>query len=492
LSNQVKYDIVAIDSFSGIAEKIKRNTEKLRRNFGNLGNQADKTRFKFSKLKAGIAAVAGGVVVTKSIGAFKKLVSVGADFEDSLLDLSAITGAQGKELDILAEKSKDMGVKYGAGASSVAQAMKLIASAKPELLENQKALVSMTDEVLKLQTAAGMDTETAALVTARALNIFGKSADQAGKFVNILAAGSKFGSSEIRDTGEAVLIAGGAAKSAGLSFVELNALIQATAKGGFVAQKAGTGLQAILSRLPKVGLDIKKVGLENSFELIDKLLKETTNSTEKAALVEKIFGLEHQKVGFALIENRKLLSSMTKKLVGTDIAQEQATKRMSSFNFQVKILAARIQNKLIAAFERLRPKLLEMVAKFGNFIDSISDDQIDAFANKMNAILHTIIKLTEQLEKIGGYIDMIGKVKKSIPWFGFTPVVKNLWDLGKEKLQSFEKENATAPINNQETKSTIDLNINAPSGVVQGVTNKTTGTTNLNIGFNGRLATNGI
>ena len=483
----ISYSFLALDKFTAVAKKIDKSTVQLQARMRLLRkefNSGNLSVDKFSSKLGGIgksltsfkALVAGGTVAY----GIKRLINVGGDFEESMLDLSAITGATGKDLDMLGNKGKELGEKFGKSPAEIATAMKLIASAKPELLKNTKLLEKMTEETLLLSTASGMDMNTSATTLARSLNIFGESAAKANEYVNVLAAGSKLGASEIADTGEALLIAGGAAKSANLSFVQTNALLQTIAKGGFVAEKAGTGLQAILNRLPKVGLDIKKIGLEKSFEMINEAIEKTTGTTERAALIEQIFGQEHQKIGFALIQNRKLLSEYERTLRGTNVAQEQADIRMASFNFQMKILSSKLQTKLIAAFDRLRPKLIEFADSMGKFLDSIGEEQINALVEGLKVLFSILKGILSVMKAIVLVSSKIGKA-----WnFLTTPMLK------PEGMKNNQSINTSQLIKGgtEKSQSDINVNINAPQGVIQSVSSKSKGNTNFNLGQNGRVA----
>jgi TP901 family phage tail tape measure protein len=466
----LSYALQMRDKFSKAMEKANRASKKAKKSLDELDEEGKKANKTFSRLQKQLL---GFATAGTAIYGFKRLISVGADFEESLLDLSAITGATGRQLDELAQKSKDFGVKFGEGPKEIATAMKLIASAKPELLEDTKALMAMTEQVMILKTAARMDMAPAAKATAVALNMFNKTADKAGEFINIMAAGAKYGSSEINDTAAAMLIAGGAATSAGLDFAELNAIIQTVAKSGFYGSQAGTAINAILARLKKEGADIKKIGLEKTFELIGKAIDSTSDLTEKAAIQEQMFGNEHSKVGLKIIENRRLLTHFNNKVRGTAAATEMATTNMKSFNFATKVMASKLARKLIAAFDRLRPKLLEIVEKTGNFFDNITPEQIDKFAN-------TIINLATAFQMLASAIIKVGSF--------FIPSADEVKARAQAKEQFKQLLDPTSIYRTQASVTDVNLNINSPENMVQSIKSKTSGPTNFNLGLNARMA----
>lgn len=394
----VSYIFQARDQFSAVARKVKQQTKGLRKQFKGLRTQLSRTNRAFKKtsrtMSSGFKRMAAA-----AIGFFgaREFLRTGSEFQTSMADLSAITGAVGKDFDLLKEKTLSMARVAKIAQSEVALGIKLVASAKPELLENLPLLIKTTEQILLLKNASGLDLATASKVGAESLNIFGKSAEFASKFVNILAAGSKLGSSEIADTGEAVLIAGPAARSAGLSFLQLNAAIQATAKGGIKGSRAGTALNAIFGRLRRAGLDIQTLGLEKTFNLVGDALKAETDPMKKAILEASLFGEEHAKVGLTLVANAELLGKFTKSLAGTNIAEEQATIRLATFSAKARGLGIAIRDKLIRVFLKLSPTFEKITTDATNFIDSITPEQINVFSEGLRNFVVASVEVVKQL-----------------------------------------------------------------------------------------------
>lgn len=68
---------------------------------------------------------------------------------------------------------------------------------KPELLKDKEALNAVTIEAMRLAAAAKIDLKDAVTATTVSLNMYGESADQAARYVNVLAAGSKEGAADV-------------------------------------------------------------------------------------------------------------------------------------------------------------------------------------------------------------------------------------------------------------------------------------------------------
>ncbi len=540
----VSYIFQARDQFSAVARKVKQQTKGLRKQFKGLRTQLTRTNAAFKKtsrtMGSGFKRMAAAAIGFFGI---REFLRTGSEFQSSMADLSAITGAVGKDFDLLKEKTLSMAKIAKISQAEVATGIKLVASAKPELLENLPLLIKTTEQILLLKNASGLDLATASKVGAESLNIFGKGAEFAAKFVNILAAGSKLGSSEIADTGEAVLIAGPAARSAGLDFLQLNAAIQATAKGGIKGSRAGTALNAIFGRLRRAGLDIQSLGLEKTFNIVGDALKAETDPTKKAILEAKLFGEEHAKVGLTLVANAKLLGKFTKSLAGTNIAEEQATIRLATFSAISRGLGISIRDKLIRVFLKLAPTFQKITKDATDFIDSITPEQINVFAEGLRKFTLASVEVVKQLST--QLIPSIQGLMSSMDTQSVSNMVGNITSIaeavnlllapvkllaalfkgvgtaigeGAAQLATFDfdAKNATSfldaftvggkflglvesektvipptpsaptvsPLSSNST-SDVNVNINAPAGVVESVKTKQKGdTNNMNLGVN--------
>jgi len=503
VSNKVSYLFIAQDKYSRVAKKINRQTrimrwqfKRLQRRFRVLGKSTDKMGRRISsrfKQMASAAALFFGA---------KHFLTVGGKFQDSLADLSAITGATGKDLGLLKGNIQSLAKESATSADQVAEAFKLVGSAKPELLNNVDALSGMTKEVLLLKNASGIELASAAKITAESLNIFGKDASQASAHVNILAAGAKLGSSEIRDTGAAMLIAGPRARAAGLSFLQLNAAIQTTARGGIKGSQAGTALSAIFGRVERAGADFKKLGLQETFEIIKRKMDSLKTSTQRANFASQIFGEEHSKVGFALLGNVKMLGKFENTLGGTNIAQEQANIRMNTFNTRARRTGIIINDVLIRAFTKLEPKLSQVADDLSDFFGSLDSKDIDAFVGSMEVAIDAARVLATALMVVFGILKMIGtaigEVTAAVATLDFSSFSDSTKELGNilwslsvpglaERQLNFlfgdDDDEVKAP-DGGPSKTDINLNVNAPAGVVGDIKSKTSGGSNMNVGVN--------
>lgn len=450
----VSYIFKAIDQFSAVAAKIKRSLGAVKSESNAFGRAFNKTSVGIKRSAAkiarsvkamgrGVAAAGrgmrralGGVAnrftaLVATAGAFlggAALIREGSAFQTSMADLSAITGAVGKDFDMLKEKTLAMAKASKISQTDVAESIKLVASAKPELLRNLPVLLATTEQMLLLSNASGLDLATATRAGVQALNTFGRGAEFASKFVNILAAGAKEGSSEVGETAEALRVSGGAAKSAGLDFLSLNIAIQAMAKGGIKGSEAGTALNAMFGRLQAKGIDFKKIGIKGAFLEIKKALDNTTDATEKALLAQELFGLEHAKSGFAILENLSIFDSLRRRMTGTNVASEQAQIRLATFSKKMEGLSIVIKDKLIRIFDKLEPTFSRLAVQAEKFVDSITPAQIETIANGIKNFTLGAVELGQELGK--NLIPFVREFMASMDTAAVGNIVSNIATIG--------------------------------------------------------------
>jgi TP901 family phage tail tape measure protein len=288
-----------------------------------------------------IAAFSVGAIANKAMDAFNNAKKVINDFEQSVADLSAITGATGKDLEFLKNKAIDLGQDTKGGAVAVVEAYKLIASAKPELLSNVEALNQVTEATLLLAKASGMDVPQAATKLTDAMNQFNAPASEASKYVDVLAAGAKYGAAEIPQLTDAVLAFGAVAKVSNVDIKESVALSELLAEKGQKGSEAGTKIRNILlqvmsggnsaqarQELEKYGISIedlknKSIPFAEKLESLKPLLKDVGSVTQ-------VFGTENATAAISLIENTNRLKELTSQVGEYGVAEQQAAIKMDT------------------------------------------------------------------------------------------------------------------------------------------------------------------
>lgn len=346
-------DIKAIKEATKAFEALDKRVRSADKAVGDFTKNVGKYP-KLTTFATGIRDIAGAFGLVGGVQAFAAIIGDAyktiKEFQQSLADLSSITGATGKDLAFLKNSAIDLGQKVEGGAKSVVEAYKLIAGAKPELLDNVKALNQVTEAAITLSQAAGLELPEAATALTDAMNQFGASADEAQVFIDTLANGAKYGSAEIPQLTEALLKFGAVARSTNVSVQESAALVELLAENGLKGAEAGTALRNILLKisapnaLPKLavaefnrlGISLtsladKSLPIQQKLELLKPLLKDN-------ASIVKVFGLENATASINVLSHTERLQELITQMKDVGTAEEQAATRMETLTGKTEIL----------------------------------------------------------------------------------------------------------------------------------------------------------
>lgn len=270
---------------------------------------------------------------------------VGIGFEQSLADLSAITGIAGKDLETLAKVAKKSGAESGLGAAQSAEAFKLLASQIDVSKIGLDGLTELQKQTITLSQASGMSMADSANALAGTINQFGMSADEASRVINVLAAGSKYGAAEIPELAQSFKVVGAAANAAGISVESTAGAIEVLSKNNLKGAEAGTALRNIMLNMQTtLGYDFTKTSFSQALEDLKPKMSD-------AAYMRKVFGRESMAAAQFLMANASAVDEMTERVTGSNVAQEQAAIRTNTTQAMMARCRAQIDNVKIGFFE---------------------------------------------------------------------------------------------------------------------------------------------
>lgn len=317
------------------------------------------SRFNNGFAKWGGLLATGAATITGVSMALNTLRNNRDSKESSQAELKALTGLDDESIQWLTKQAEQLsttmdesGLRIRQSSDEILQAYMLIGSKKPELLKDKEALNAVTIEAMRLAAAAKIDLKDAVTATTVSLNMYGESADQAARYVNVLAAGSKEGAADVSAQAASIKNAGVAASGAGVSIEQLQGTIQMLAEKGLEAEPAGTALRKFFLVL-QTGPDEtnpKVVGLQTALENLNK-------KSLSAAQIQTMFGEEAYSAATILIDNADKVRQYTEAVTDTNIAMEQAA--INSDTNEAKIAQYRnsIKEAGIELMERLNPSL---------------------------------------------------------------------------------------------------------------------------------------
>lgn len=424
-SRKIEQDLNRVDkaaketgkNYKKSSDQIDKGSKKAAKSVKGLKDESDKTKRGVGSLSGGLKGLAGSLKALPIVGvvaslasltlAVSKGLSVFKQFDQSIQDLSAITGATGADLDFYSDKAREMGAVTTQTAGQVADAFRLVASAKPDLLESKEALAEVTQQAITLAEAAGIAVPDAANTMASALNQFGASADQAARYTNVLAAGSKFGASSIAEMGESLKFAGVVAGNFGVTFEETNALLQTLGTNAIKGGEAGTQLRGVLLALEtKMDKEFRPSVVGTTQALLN--LRDANLSAEES---QKIFGNRNIAAAQILANNAEAVADLTEKVTGTNIANEQAATRVDTLGGSMARLGSASEELALVlvadsglggAFQTIIDKTAESLLGFTDWIKGV--DQIDKRSKELESSLVASLTFDEarsQMEAAG-------------------------------------------------------------------------------------------
>lgn len=313
--------------------------EKLTNQIKQAGKEAEKAGGLMSRLNA--IALSAIIDQVRSVAdGLKQLATPAIQFEQSMHDLSAITGSVGDELEELTKAAREVGAESGLGASESARAFSVLAGQIDVPIESLKTLQKQT---ILLAQAGALPLEDAANAVAGTINQFGLEAEEASRVVNVLAAASRAGGAEVNDISESFKVAGAAAASAGVSVEETAGALEILAQNNTKGSEAGIALRNMLvSMQAQLGIDISKTGFAGGLDIIRKDLSGMSSQVDRTTYLAKVFGRQNIVAAQYLLDNADAVREMTKAVTGTQSAQEQATIRTNTWAHKIEVARAKM------------------------------------------------------------------------------------------------------------------------------------------------------
>ena len=320
------------------------------------------------------------------------------EFEYAMAEVGAISKASKDDLKKLTEEAKRLGASTKFSASEASAGMQKFAMAGYSV----DKIMSATSSTLALAAAGNTDLALTCDIVSDAMTGLKLSAEETGKFVDIMTATITSSNTDIAMLGETMKYVAPVAGSLGVEFEDLALAAGLMGNAGVKASQAGTSIRGGLSRLikptkevtkamSKYGITLKKtkdgnLDLGGTIEVLRNKMKDLDPVTRSAALAA-IFGQEAFS-GWAEIvtttdeDFKKLQNSIANSAgeaerineIYRNTAQGALTELQSAFegvainigNAFIPMMqdASKYLNEIATAFNNLDPALQQNVAKF--------------------------------------------------------------------------------------------------------------------------------
>lgn len=396
-----------------------------------LDNASKDTESFGSKVKGGLTAVgkmgaAALAATTTAVAGFGVAsVKTGMDFDASMSNVAAISGATGSDLDALREKAKEMGATTQFSASEAADAMGYMAMAGWKTGD----MLDGIGGIMSLAAASGEDLATTSDIVTDALTAFGLQASDAGHFADVLAAASSNANTNVSMLGESFKYVAPVAGSLGYTAEDVSVALGLMANSGIKASQAGTSLRGLLTRMAKP--------TKESSTAMDKLGISLTDSAGNMKSFAEIMG--DMRVGFskltdsekaqyaAMLAGQEGMSGLLAIVNSSDTDFDKLTDAINNSNGaaehmaevmndnlagDIKILKSAFEGLQIAISDELSPAFREFV-QFGAdglsrlttaFQDGGLASAVQVFGELVSEGLQLIVDSLPRAIEVGGQV----------------------------------------------------------------------------------------
>lgn len=371
---------------------IEKTVNKTTKTINEAGQDASKAGGLFGKfgedVKAGIAMGFGmstvGVVASACNMVKQGIVDTiqtTAQFEQSMANVKAITGATGKEFDTLTAFARELGATTMMSAQESADAMAFLGMAGWRTSEMMEGLPAILD----LTVASGRDFATVADIVSDNLTAFGMTASQATEYSDALAYAMSNANVNMDTLGESLKYIAPVATSAGVSMQEAVAMTMMLGDAGIKGSQAGTTLRTVMLNLTganeKATAKLKELGVAvfdsegktRSFaDIIRDLNKATEGMTDaqKTAIANTLVG-KTAVSGFSVLldQGADKLQAYTDGIHNSSGASAEMAEIMGdTLQGKVKIFESAMQDLQITIGNAVLPTLTAGVESLTNFV----------------------------------------------------------------------------------------------------------------------------
>lgn len=364
-------------------------------------------------------------------------VKTAANFESSMSEVQAISGATGKDFDALRDKAQEMGAKTKFSASQSAEAMTYMAMAGWKTED----MLGGISGIMNLAAASGEDLATTSDIVTDALTAFGKSAKDSGELADIMAAASSNANTNVSMMGETFKYAAPIAGALGYTMQDTALAIGLMANAGIKGTQAGTSLRSMFTRLAsppdecanameKLGISITNAdGTMKPFRSVIGDLRTAFSGLSEAEQAQYAKALAGQEAMSGLLAIVNAAPSDVEKLTGAidnsnGAAEKMANTMNDNLNGKITLLKSQLEGLAIEMGTALTPmldKVIDAVSKVATWFGSLDDStkQTVITIGLVVAAAGPVLLITGKLiSSIGSIISVLGKAGSLLGTFG--------------------------------------------------------------------------
>lgn len=381
-------------------DKVKKSQEELAKVSAALeqNNTAiSQTKTQLAGTLGTIAALGGAIYA----GPVKKA----AEFEAQMSTVKAISNASAGDMKRLSEEAKHMGATTQFTAVEAGKALEYMAMAGWKTDQMLGGLPG----IMNLAAASGEDLGQVSDIVTDALTAFNMTADQSGRFADVLAQASSNANTNVSMMGSTFQKVAPVAGALGYSVEDMSLGIGLMANASIKAEVAGTSLKTALANMAKptkqmqAYMDKYGISLTNAdgsmktFRgVIDNLRSSLggLSESEQVAAATAIFGKESFAGMLAIVNasdaDFKKLSDSVNNAAGA--AERMAQIKLDNFEGKVTLLKSAFEGLQIALGDALLPTFTQGAENAAELISKLTE-----FINANPELVRTIVKVTAGL-----------------------------------------------------------------------------------------------
>lgn len=378
-------------------DKVKSSQEEL----AKVNAAIQKNNDAISKTKTQLAGVIG---TAAAVGAaiYAGPVKKSAEFQAQMSTVQAISNATADEMSRLNAIAKEMGATTQFTAVEAGQALEYMAMAGWKT----EQMIGGLPGIMNLAAASGEDLGSVSDIVTDALTAFGMTADQSGRFADVLAQASSNANTNVAMMGATFQKVAPVAGALGYSVEDMSLGIGLMANASIKAETAGTSLKTALANMAKPTKQMKTymdkygISLTNADgsmktfrEVVDNLRSSLggLSESEQVAAATAIFGKESFAGMLAIVnasdaDFQKLSDSINN---SAGAAERMAAIKLDNLEGDITLLKSATDGLQIALGDALLPTFREGTQRITELVTKLTE-----FINANPELVRRVVKVT--------------------------------------------------------------------------------------------------
>lgn len=399
-----------VDRLTTELNKLKQAQEKANTETSKTTGITKQAKQNYSNLSQSLLGVAAGAAlvhrgVTILADQLRMAVNATIEFEHTMNQVKAVTGASAEELRVLAENANRLGASTEKTAIQIANLQKELG----KLGFSTTQILASTDAIVDLSTATGEDLVKSGEVAAATLKSFGMEATEMNRIVDVMVGSFNKSALDLEKFRESMKLVAPIAAATGVELEVMTAAISKLADTGISGSLAGTALRNLLSSMADPSEKLTQFLGQLNGELADGVQSSSDFSLALKELNKANIDLE---TAVSMVDVRARSAFFT--LVAQADAIEALTYEYNQLNGEAKITAEAMRTDLKtnidianSAFDAMRRNIVEqfnpeMIAAT-KFITNLAE----ATRVLTNDVRNFTNSINESMSPLKAYLDFL-------------------------------------------------------------------------------------